>query len=250
MTVVKIGLRLVMTEVKLYLREPVAAFFTFAFAPMMLILFGSIFGNQPSPFLGGRGMVDVSVPAYLGVIIATVGLISVPIGIATRREARILRRFRAAPLPPAVYLIAQLVMYYAVTLLGGIALVLAGRLLFGMRFDGNPLAILAGFTIATLAFLGLGVAVGSMAPTARTAQAVGMILAFPMMALGGAWMPLETLPESVRRISAWLPLTHVVVLMRGLWAGSSPGRHIGDITFLIVTGILGGLLAARFFRWE
>lgn len=243
-------LRLTLMEVKLYLREPVAAFFTFAFAPLMLVIFGSIYGNRPTPFLGGRGMVDVSVPAYLGVIIATVGLISVPIGTAARREARILRRFRATPLPPAIYLTAQLAMYYIVTLLGGIALVLVGRLLFGMRFEGNPLAVLAGFTVATLAFLGLGVAVGSLAPTAHTAQAVGMILAFPLMALGGAWMPSEILPDSVRRISMGLPLTHVVSLMRGLWAGEPLGAHLGDIAFLAATGIVGGLLAARFFRWE
>ncbi|WP_448593650.1 ABC transporter permease [Thermoflexus hugenholtzii] len=242
--------RLTLMEVKLYLREPVAAFFTFAFAPMMLILFGSIYGNRPSPLLGGRGYVDVSVPAYLGMIIATVGLISVPIGTAVRREAKVLRRFRAMPLPPAVYLTAQLAMYVGVTLLGGIALVLVGRLLFNMRFEGDPLSVLVGFTLATLAFLMLGLAVGSLTPTARTAQAVGMILAFPMMALGGAWMPLEILPESIRRISEWLPLTHVVTLMRGLWAGGSLGSHFEDLAFLVATGAIGGLLAARFFRWE
>jgi len=242
--------RLFLMETKLYLREPVAAFFTFAFAPMMLILFGSIYGNRPSPMLGGRGMVDVSVPAYLGLIVATVGLISVPIGTAARREAKILRRFRATPLPPAAYLTAQISMYMGVTLLGGIALILAGRLLFGMRFDGNPLAVVAGFLLGALAFLGLGMTIGSLAPTARTAQAVGMILSFPMMALGGAWMPLEILPESIRRISAWLPLTHFVVLMRGLWAGGSLGSHLGDLAFLAATGAIGGALAARFFRWE
>ncbi|WP_448605099.1 ABC transporter permease [Thermoflexus hugenholtzii] len=242
--------RLTIMEVKLYLREPVAAFFTFAFAPMMLVIFGAIYGNRPTPLFGGRGMVDVSVPAYLGMIIATVGLISVPIGTAARREAKVLRRFQATPLPPAVYLSAQMAMYVGVTMLGGIALVLVGRLLFGMRFEGNPLAVVVGFILGTIAFLGLGLAVGSLAPTARVAQAVGMILAFPMMAMGGVWMPLEILPESIRRISAWLPLTHVVTLMRGLWAGGSLGSHLGDLAFLIVTGVVGGLLAARFFRWE
>ena len=100
--------RLTIMEVKLYLREPVAAFFTFAFAPMMLVIFGAIYGNRPTPLFGGRGMVDVSVPAYLGVIIASVGLISVPIGMAARREVKVLRRFQATPLPPAVYLTTQL----------------------------------------------------------------------------------------------------------------------------------------------
>ncbi|SNB64080.1 hypothetical protein [Thermoflexus hugenholtzii] len=40
--------------------------------------------------------------------IYSVGLISVPIGMAARREAKVLRRFQATPLPPAVYLTTQL----------------------------------------------------------------------------------------------------------------------------------------------
>lgn len=243
-------IRLTWIEIRMYLREPVAAFFTFAFAPMMLILFGSIFGNQPNPLYGGRGMVDVSVPAYLGVIIATVGLISAPIGTTTAREFKVLKRFRATPLPTWMYMAANILMYYLVTLLGGIALVIVGRWLFHMRFDGNPLWVWAGFTLSTLAFIALGILIAAVVPTARTAQAVGMIAAFSMMALGGAWVPREMLPSSVLQIARWLPLTHVVTMMRGLWAGASPGDHMGDIGFLLVVLIASALLTIRAFRWE
>jgi len=243
-------LMLTWTEILLYVRTPVAAFFTFAFAPMLLIVFGAIFGNTPSPFYGGRGMVDVTAPAYLGMIIATVGLISVPIGMASRRELKVLKRFRATPLPPLIPLAAQFLMYYLVTLLGGIALVIVGRLLFHMRFDGDPLQVWLGFTLSALAFIAMGLMIGAIVPNAQTAQAVGMIVAFLMMPLGGAWMPLEALPPSVLRISRWLPLTHVVIMMRGLWAGDSLASHGGDIGFLLLTALISGLLAARFFRWE
>ncbi len=47
------------TELKLFLRDPMAAFFTLVFPLMMLFLFGSIFGNEPDPQLGGRGQVQV-----------------------------------------------------------------------------------------------------------------------------------------------------------------------------------------------
>ncbi len=55
------------------------AFFTLAFPLMMLFLFGSIYGNTPSPFFGGYGSVDISVPAYSAMIIATSGLIGLTI---------------------------------------------------------------------------------------------------------------------------------------------------------------------------
>jgi len=54
---------------------------------------------------------------------------------------------------------------------------------------------------------------------------VGMVLAFPMMFLSGATIPLEVLPAKVRAFNHYIPLTHVVTLMRGLWFGDSWGQH-------------------------
>jgi len=45
--------KLTLVEAKLFLREPEAAFFTLAFPLVMLVIFGSIYGNEPTPFLAG-----------------------------------------------------------------------------------------------------------------------------------------------------------------------------------------------------
>ena len=67
-------MKMTFMESKLFLREPVGAFFTLIFPLMMLFLFGSIYGNEPSAFFNGYGQVDISVPAYTAMIIATTGL--------------------------------------------------------------------------------------------------------------------------------------------------------------------------------
>ena len=67
-------LKMTWVEAKLFLREPVGAFFTLAFPLMMLFLFGSIYGNEPTPMFGGRGTIDISVPSYTAMIVATTGL--------------------------------------------------------------------------------------------------------------------------------------------------------------------------------
>lgn len=90
------------TELKLYLRDPMAVFFTLLFPLMMLFLFGSIFGNESDPDLGGRGSVDVSVPGYIAITIATNAIMGLPINLATYRAGGVLRRFRATPLAPSV----------------------------------------------------------------------------------------------------------------------------------------------------
>jgi len=47
--------KLMLVELKLFLREPEAFFFTLIFPLIMLVVFGSIYGNEPTLFLLGGG---------------------------------------------------------------------------------------------------------------------------------------------------------------------------------------------------
>jgi ABC-2 type transport system permease protein len=242
--------KLIFVQIKLYLREPIALFFTLAYAPMMLVLFGSIYGNKPSPLFGGRGTVDVSVPAYIGLIIISVGLMSIPIAVSSSREAGVLRRFRVTPLSPALYLISDVAMYFLMTLIGVILLALVGKFGYGMRFDGNWISVLAGFSLSALAMFTCGYLIAGLAPTARIAQTVGMVIAFPMMFLSGATLPIEIMPEGVRTVSKFLPVTYVVTLMQGLWKGDAWTSHGTEVIVLVGVLVVGLVLAAKTFRWE
>ena len=56
-------LKMTWMEAKLFLREPVSAFFTLVFPLMYLFLFGAISGNEPTPQFGGQRTIDASIPA-------------------------------------------------------------------------------------------------------------------------------------------------------------------------------------------
>ena len=242
--------KLLLVQAKLYLREPIATFFTIFYAPMMLLLFGAIYGNKPNPLFGGRGTMDVAVPSYIGLIIATVGLISLPIGTAAARESGVLRRFRATPLHPLAYILSDIASYLLMTATGVLLLVLMGKVVFHIRFEGHILSVLVGFLLGTTAFFALGYLIACLAPTARIAQTVGMVLAFPMMFISGATIPLEVLPAKVRAVSQYIPLTHVVTLMKGLWFNDSWSQHWREVAVLVGCLLVGGAIAARTFRWE
>jgi len=242
--------QLILTQAKLYLREPIATFFTIFYAPLTLILFGSIYGNEPTPMFGNRGTIDIGVPAYIALIIVTVGLIGLPITVAAEREKGILRRYRATPLHPLAYLLSEVVTYFAMTLLGVFLLILVGWLGWNLRFEGNVLSVLGGFVLATLSTFAFGFLVGSLSPTARLAQTVGMVLAFPMMFISGATIPWEILPGGVQRVAEFVPLTHAVRLLRKLWAGGSWGEVWVSAVVLAGVLVVCTALSARFFRWE
>ena len=242
--------RLTLTDIRLYLREPISTFFTVAFPAMLVVIFGAIYGNQPSEMFGGYGSMDISMPGYTAMILATVGLLSIPIATAGYRETGVLRRLKITPLRPLTYIVADLISYLLAVLLGMLAVVLLGWLIFHVRFEGQPLAVALGLLYCFLAMAAVGYLIASVAPGARAAQVIGMIVLYPMLFLSGAGLPLEVLPEGLRKISNFLPLTYVVKLLRGLWFGAPLSELWLPILVLAVMMLVCGLLAARLFKWE
>jgi len=239
-------------QFKLYLREPLAFFFSLAYPALLLLLFGFIYGNDPDPGFWGRnfGTVDASVPAYTAIIIGTVALMGIPIDTATNRETGVLRRYRATPLHPVAYLIANVAVYLVIALLGMTILVLTGKLVFGLRMEGSWFSILPAFTLSAFAFFSVGYLIASIVPTARIAQAVGMVIFFPMMFLSGAGMPLQLLPEGLQKVSDYLPMSYVVRLIQGLWFGDAWRTLWMPTLVLAVIMMVGTAMSSKLFRWE
>jgi ABC-2 type transport system permease protein len=243
-------LKLTWTEAKLFLREPQALFFTLVFPLLLLFVYGGIYGNEPKAMFGGFGSVDISVPSYTAMIIATSGLISISVIIATYREAKILRRFKATPLSPLVLLAADVIVIFLMTTLGMMLLIVVAKLVFGLRFSGDALSFGIAFVISCISFFSLGFILCGVIRTARTAQILSMALFFPMILLCGATIPLETMPETIQSYARFLPLTYVVKLLKGFWFGNTWAQHQTEVLVLAGMFVVGLLVTAKTFRWE
>lgn len=242
--------QLLAANLRLFLREPITAFFTLAFPVMLVLIFGGIYGNEPAPIFGGRGSMDVSMPGYAALILGAVGLMTVVINTSSYREARILRRFRATPLRPLAYIAADVTANLVMTLLGMAGFLFVGWLLYRVRFEGNPVSVTLAILLSALAMFAVGYVIASLAPSARSAQVISMAVFYPMMFLSGAGLPLEILPASLRRVSDFLPLTYAARLLRGLWFGDAWRDHWVEAAVLGGILVLCTALAARLFRWE
>ena len=227
--------RLVATELRLFFREPQALAFVFGFPVITVLVLSGVFGTDPDD--SGFEFVNPShfyVAAYFGVVLGAIGLIMLPVHVASYREQGILRRFDTAGFPrwafPAVLFLCGIVF----ALLGFAALLITAALSNGIPSIEAPAATLVGLTLGTLSFLSLGVALGTLMPNARAAQGTGLMLFFPMFLLAGAGPPPEVLSDAMRTISDVLPLTHVIRAIQEPWL------DLGDGTdhLLVVVGIL------------
>lgn len=241
-------LKLTYIELKLQLREPVALFFTLAFPVMLMALFGVIFGNDAEGSLAGYGQVDLSVPGYIGMIIGTIGLLGIPVTLSNYRDQGILRRLRATPVQSGSILWAQVATQVVMAAIGVALLFIVGYTFFDLRIPGGSLAIIPAVLLGAFSFFAVGFVLAGVMPTARTAQAVGMAILYPMLFLSGAAMPRLIMPETVQQIAALLPLTHVVILIEDLWLkGTWNMVSLAAISALLLLG----LILSRFtFRWE
>lgn len=244
----KIFLKMTWTEFKLNLREPLSTFFTLVFPLLLLVVFGSIYGNEPDEFLGGYGSVDVSVPGYIGMIVGTIGMLGLPLTLANYRDQGILRRLRATPVKPGQILWSQVAVNVVMTVVGIVLLVAVGRGMYDLQVPEATLAIIPAVMLGAFSFFAVGFVLAGVMPTARSAQAVGMALFYPMLFLSGAAIPRQLMPETVQRIAEFLPLTHVVIILEDLW-------FLGKwnmVSLAVVGGILVVclLVSRRTFRWE
>lgn len=91
-------------ELKLFAREPLTVVFVLVLPLIVLYVLNGVFGNTPDPSVyEGLGPVDYYTPVYVGLVVATIGVLSVPTHLASYREQGVLRRFRASAMPPASF---------------------------------------------------------------------------------------------------------------------------------------------------
>jgi len=236
------------SESRLLFREPAAVFFTLVFPLLLLVLFGSIFGNDPASGFGGIGSIDLSAPGYIGLIIGTSAFMGIPQVVATYRDQGILRRLRATPVPALTIIGAQLVVNLAMTTFGTLILIVAGRVFFDLSLPAAPAAVLVAFLFCCLSLFAVGMLLASILPTARVAQTVGMAIFFPMIFLSGSSFPRQMMPDSIRNVAEALPLTKVVILLSDLWFGF--GWNQSAIVMLGVLLAVAAMISVRTFRWE
>jgi ABC-2 type transport system permease protein len=224
--------KLVWVEVKLFVREPIAVVFAFAFPLVVLLVLAGVFGSNPDADFGGVAGIDYYVPGYLAVVIASIGLIGLPVHLASLRERGVLRRLRASSVPMAGVFGAQTVVHVAMAVLGGALLLVAASLVYDVHAPASVAGVALGFGVGALSFVALGLLLGSLAPTARAAQAIGLVLFFPMWLLSGAGPPRGVMTQTMRQLSDLLPLTRVVTAIQEPWLGT--GSNLSELLVLSV----------------
>lgn len=237
-------------EITLSLRNYISTFFAVLFPVIMLILFGSIYGNEGQEILHGYGSMDMTVPSYFGVSLGVLGLMTLPMTLAEYREKKVLKRFKATPVSPLSLLSANLIASIIIYIISIMFLVIVGKLAYDIKFEGEIPAVVCAVALSVLAIFALGLFIASIAKSAKSANAIGNLVYFPMLFLSGASIPYEKLPEAVQKFAKIFPLTYSVKLIKGVWFGNKLSDYKLEMAVLAGVTLVCLVLSIKLFKYE
>lgn len=245
--------RLLSTEIKLAVRYPVGLLVAVGVPLLLLVVFGSIPKTiQPEAALGGISFFNLYVPTLLVFVLLVMGVGVLPQQLATYRQQGVLRRMSTTPVSPSWLLAAQMAVSLILAAVGIAILVGVGGAVFDLSLPhnvGGYLESLASLALTAAATLGLGVCAAALAGSPQMAQAITMVLFYPLAFFSGLYVPLAAIHSRViHLIAKGLPTGAGFSALHSTFTGRAPGAE----PLLVLAGwaVLCGLAAARLFRWE
>lgn len=231
---------------RLFWRNREAAFFSFLFPVLLLVLIGSVYGDEP--------IEGVSAPTYLligllGYGVAANAFAGLAITLVVRREAGLLKRVRGTPLSPATYLAAVIGSTVVVITLQVAAQLLLGVYLLDADWPERPLPFAFAILTGAAAFAALGIAVTTIVRTAEGSSAVVNAIYLPTAFISGVFFSTEEMPAFLEAISEVLPLTYFLDLIRATFVSGETFAG-SAVAAVVVWGLVGLTVAVRGFRWE
>jgi len=236
---------------KAFWRNPAAAFFTFAFPIMFLVIFTALLGGGTVQ-LGGRAVHQstyyVAEMAAFAVITACYN--NVAIGVSFQRDAGVLKRIDGTPLPSGVFLGARMLHALLVAVLLVAIMTVFGWAFYSVDIPSGVtlLRFLVMLLVGAASFCALGFAITAVIPNADAAAAIVNATVMPLLFLSGVFIPLgDDAPSWIVWIGRIFPVRHFA---QGLQAGFlGTAFNWTDVLVVAGWGAAGLLLAMRFFRW-
>jgi ABC-2 type transport system permease protein len=243
--------------IKSVLRNQRALVFTIAFPIVLLVLFNSIFAHGSETTTLTRGL-ELDEDAYFtaGILAYTIMLSAfstMAIGLTAQRESGQLKRLRGTPLPPSIFMVAQVVRAILLILFMTVVLLLIGHFAYDVHFPGDTFGgFIVYLVVGTATMCILGIALTAVTPTAESAATIAPFTAVLLSFVSGVFIPVSELPNWLQEIGRVFPLAHLSDGLQTTLAPATTGSGLSgtNLGVLGLWALAGLVVAVRKFSWE
>jgi ABC-2 type transport system permease protein len=252
MSELRLALRQVRYENRAFWRNPVAAFFTFAFPLLFMVIFNVIFSGTGSDLPGFRAA-DFFTPAIIVFAVITATFTNLAMMVTIARDAGILKRVRGTPLSGWAYLLGRILHAVLVAFLLVVIVAAFGAIFYDVRFPWDRLpALVLTLGVAAATFCAVGLALTGLIPNAEAAPAVTNGVIFPVLFISNVFIRMDDPPAWMATVSSLFPVRHFSDAMAFLYDPRTTGSGLSgsDLAVMAAWGVAALLVAIRSFSWE
>jgi ABC-2 type transport system permease protein len=198
---------------------------------------------------GSASYIEFMAPGMMMMTVMMSVMTGLPGAITQERQMGTLDGVMVAPVSRLSIILGKTLAQMARGLLQGCIILLLAIGLFGVTIQGNLLLVFGLLLLGVYSFVGLGIALTSLAKDQETAIMIMMTIMFPMMFLSGIFFPVKMMPGFMQTISNFLPLTYAADAMRKVMVlGSGITQISTDLLILVVFGAVMLAIAVPLFK--
>lgn len=210
--------------------------------PVLLLISSTSHSHASASDVAGHAVFGLTLTAWNTYGVRTVAA----------REAGILKRWRATPLPRSCYFLGRILATMLVSVLAGAATVAAAVALYGTHLSVvGGLATLAVFVLGAAAWAGPATALTSAVSTVDAAAPIFMLVYFPTVILSGVLGSISV-PHWLHTLATYLPAQPLAQAATTALQHTPGAPQIAARDLLVLAAwAIGGLaIATLTFRWE
>ncbi|MEU4777895.1 ABC transporter permease [Micromonospora sp. NPDC023633] len=254
---VALGLRQSRLEITQFLRSRESVVFTMGFPVIMILIFAAIFSDEIAP---GVKYTQYFITGMIATGLMTVSFQNLGIWIPIERDRGVLKRYRGTPMPKWVWFAGKVIMVVVIGIAETALLLAVSVALFDLELPGTAARWLTfgwvsvlGVTACTLC----GIAISSLARTARSGSAVVTPVALVLQFISGVFFVFTELPAWMQQVAALFPLKWMCQGLRSVFLPESFGAREPGGSFeldrvalvLLAWCVIGLVLCLTTFRW-
>ncbi len=210
----------------------------------------SILLNVPQIY-GSLKYIDFLTPAVIALTVFFGTVMSTGYAVAGEREDGTIVRILMTPVSRGAVIFGKTMHQLILQLARAVILILAAILIFGVTMNGSWLLVALILVIFTFGAVGMGIAISAKSGDMTSFQQISMLFTLPSMFATGVFFPLDSVPDWMRWIAYFIPLTYANDAMRIVMIkGQGLSAIAGDLIILLVFSILIFAFAIRLFRRE
>jgi ABC-2 type transport system permease protein len=248
-----LALRQLRYEYRSFWRNPAAAFFTFMFPLMFVVLFNAIFSGD-YPFEGTFVTLRTFyTPALIGFSVISACYTNIAMGVVFARDLGLLKRVRGTPLPSWAYLFGRIGNSILIAMILVVIVTAFSAIAYGVSIPTATMpAFLVSLVVGAACFCALGLAATAVVPNADAAPAVVNATILPLLFISNVFIPLEDPPALIEAIAKVFPVQHLshALLSSYIAPHGGSGFVASDLLVLGIWTLIGIAVALRFFSWE